>query len=203
MQPSHSAATTYFNNAAPCSIHDNNDVGTNFIEAMHASTRDSYDTSQTRLPMCCACVVLMHCFVPHTYQQGEGMRKLRLLLIALLFAPAALVAQETGKIQGRVTDAASGAPIAGAQVVIVGTRLGNITNSDGFYFVNNVPAGLQDIQSHYLGYQSVTVRQTRVLAGQTLTQNFQMAQGAVEVAPLEVIGESRPLVPRDQVGSKN
>ena len=131
------------------------------------------------------------------------MRMLRLLLCAVLFAPAALVAQETGKIQGRVTDAASGAPIAGAQVVIVGTRLGNITNSDGFYFVNNVPAGLQDVQAQYIGYQSVTVRQTRVLAGQTLTQNFQMAQGAVEVAPLEVIGESRPLVPRDQVGSKN
>jgi hypothetical protein len=131
------------------------------------------------------------------------MRMLRLLLGALLFAPAALVAQETGKIQGRVTDAASGAPIAGAQVVIVGTRLGNITNADGFYFVNNVPAGLQDVQAQYIGYQSVTVRQTRVLAGQTLTQNFQMAQGAVEVAPLEVIGESRPLVPRDQVGSKN
>jgi outer membrane receptor protein involved in Fe transport len=131
------------------------------------------------------------------------MRIVRLLLAALLCAPAMLTAQETGKVQGRITDAASGVPVAGAQVVVVGTRLGNITNAEGFYFINNVPAGVQDIQAQYIGYQTVTVRQQRILAGQTLTQNFQMAQSAVEIAALEVLGETRPLVPRDQVASKN
>ena len=131
------------------------------------------------------------------------MRIVRLLLMALAGTPAMLAAQETGKIQGRITDAASGAPVAGAQVVVVGTRLGNISNADGFYFINNVPAGVQDIQAQYIGYQTVNVRQQRVLAGQTLTQNFQLAQTAVEIAALEVIGETRPLVPRDQVASKN
>ena len=126
---------------------------------------------------------------------------LGVLLLALFSRP--LAAQETGKIQGRVTDAASGQPIAGAQVVIAGTRLGNITNADGFYFVNNVPAGLVDISAQYIGYQTVSVRQTRVLAGQTITQNFQLQQSAVEIAALEVVGETRPLVPRDQVASKN
>jgi hypothetical protein len=123
--------------------------------------------------------------------------------LALAFIASPLSAQETGNIQGRVTDAASGAPIVGAQVNIVGTRLGNITNNEGYYFINNVPAGLQDIQSQYIGYQTVTVRQQRVLAGQRLTQNFQLTQSAVEIAALEVIGETRPLVPRDQVASKN
>lgn len=123
--------------------------------------------------------------------------------LALAFFAGPLSAQETGNIQGRVTDAATGAPIVGAQVNIVGTRLGNITNEEGFYFINNVPAGLQDIQAQYIGYQTVTVRQQRVLAGQRLTQNFQLTQSAVEIAALEVIGETRPLVPRDQVASKN
>ena len=126
---------------------------------------------------------------------------LGVLLLALFSKP--LAAQETGKIQGRVTDAASGQPIAGAQVVIVGTRLGNITNADGFYFINNVPAGLQDISAQYIGYQTQNVRQQRVLAGQTTTQNFSLQQSAVEIAALEVVGETRPLVPRDQVATKN
>src|SRR5688572_10928399 len=126
-----------------------------------------------------------------------------LAAVALVFITRPLSAQETGNIQGRVTDAASGQPSAGEQVVIVGSRLGNITNNDGFYFINTVPAGLQDIQAQYIGYQTVTVRQQRVLAGQRLTQNFQLAQSAVEIAALEVIGETRPLVPRDQVASKN
>ncbi|HEY0306334.1 MAG TPA: carboxypeptidase regulatory-like domain-containing protein, partial [Longimicrobiales bacterium] len=131
------------------------------------------------------------------------MRIARLLLAAFLCSPAMLAAQEVGKIQGRITDAASGQPIAGAQVVVAGTRLGNITNTDGFYFINNVPAGVHDVQAQYIGYQTVTVRQQRILAGQTLTQNFALAQSAVEIAPLEVVGETRPLVPRDQVASKN
>jgi outer membrane receptor protein involved in Fe transport len=126
-----------------------------------------------------------------------------LAAMALAFIASPLSAQETGNIQGRVTDAASGQPIAGAQVVIVGSRLGNITNNDGFYFINNVPAGLQDIQAQYIGYQTVTVRGQRVLAGQRLTQNFSLQQSAVEIAALEVVGETRPLVPRDQVSSKN
>jgi outer membrane receptor protein involved in Fe transport len=120
----------------------------------------------------------------------------------LLFAAPASAQESTGRVQGRVTDAASGQPIAGAQVFVVGTRLGNITNEEGFYFVNNVPAGVVDIQAQFIGYQAVTVRQQRVLAGYTLTQNFQLAQSAVEIAPIEIIGETRPLVPRDQVASR-
>jgi outer membrane receptor protein involved in Fe transport len=126
-----------------------------------------------------------------------------LTTLVLAFFASPLSAQEAGNIQGRVTDAASGAPIIGAQVTIVGTRLGNITNNDGYYFINNVPAGLQDIQAEYLGYQTVAVRQQRVLAGQRLTQNFALPQAAVVIEALEVVGEQRPLVPRDQVASKN
>ena len=123
-------------------------------------------------------------------------------LLLMLMLSSAAWAQDVGKVQGRVTSQ-GGAPVAGAQVVVLGSRLGNITNSDGFYFINNVPAGLIDIQSTYIGYQTVTVRQTRVLAGQTITQNFQMAQSAVEITGIEVVGEKNPLVPRDQVASKN
>jgi hypothetical protein len=123
-------------------------------------------------------------------------------LIALILAPAALRAQETGKIEGRVVDQ-GGQPVVGAQVLVVGTRFGNITNPQGFYFINNVPAGLQDVQAQFIGYQTVTVRQQRVLAGQTVTLNFTLAQSAVAVQAIEVVGERTPLVPRDQVASKN
>jgi hypothetical protein len=116
-------------------------------------------------------------------------------------APAS--AQESGKVQGRVTDAASGQPIVGAQVSVAGTRLGNITNAEGFYFINNVPAGLHNLNAQFIGYQAVTVSQQRVLAGQTVTVDFKLTQSAVQIAALEIIGETHPLVPRDQVGSKN
>jgi outer membrane receptor protein involved in Fe transport len=113
-----------------------------------------------------------------------------------------LAAQTAGTIQGRVADA-TGRPLVGAQVIIVGTTLGNLTNEEGYYFINNVPAGIHNIQAQLIGYRAVTVRQQGVLAGQTLTVNFTLEQAAVELQAIEIVGERRPLVPRDQVGSKN
>ncbi|MGH7543233.1 MAG: carboxypeptidase-like regulatory domain-containing protein, partial [Gemmatimonadota bacterium] len=53
--------------------------------------------------------------------------------------------QVSGKVIGTVTDADTGQPLVGAQVVVSGTNLGNVTNEDGYYFINNVPVGIQGI----------------------------------------------------------
>jgi len=120
-----------------------------------------------------------------------------------LFSVTPLLAQGTaGKIQGRVVDASTGAPIAAAQVEVIGTNRGNITNDEGYYFINEVPAGLRDVQAVSIGYRPVVVNDQRVLGGQTLTLNFQLEATAVEVEALVVEGERNPLVPRDQVSSK-
>lgn len=137
----------------------------------------------------------------HVTPRSTGLRAFLVTLLLALFAmPAA--AQTAGKIEGRVTDQATGQPLAGAQVVVVGTTLGNLTNQDGYYFINNVPAGLHDIQSQYIGYQSVTVQDQRILQGQTMTVNFQLPTQAVALEAITVRGESNVLVPRDKTVSK-
>src|ERR1051326_8499948 len=65
---------------------------------------------------------------------------LGLLVVALLFVAPLAAQQTTGKIEGTVSDQA-GAPIANAQVFVVGTSFGAVTNDKGYYFVNNVPVG--------------------------------------------------------------
>lgn len=107
----------------------------------------------------------------------------------------------TGKIQGRVIST-TGQPIASAQVTVDGTTLGNITNDDGFYFINDVPAGLQTIRAQSIGFRTVILSEERILAGQTATLNFTLEQAAVELEALIVSGERNPLVPRDQVSSR-
>src|SRR3990172_4404957 len=73
----------------------------------------------------------------------------------------------TGKIEGTVRDKDSGQPLQGAQVVIEGTRLGNVTNNDGYYFILNVPPGRRDITFTFTGYQKTTIANQLMLAGQT------------------------------------
>ena len=109
----------------------------------------------------------------------------------------------TGKVQGRITDAGTGAPIARAMVQIDGTTLANISNDQGFYFINEVPPGLQAVRAGVLGYRSELIEGQRILAGQTTTLNFELAQTAVELEALVVEGERNPLVPRDQVATKS
>ncbi|MEA1997374.1 MAG: hypothetical protein U9N45_07030, partial [Gemmatimonadota bacterium] len=58
------------------------------------------------------------------------------LVFILVFGPA-LYAQSTGKIVGVVTDKETGGPLAGCQVTVEGTTLGNITNDEGRYFILN------------------------------------------------------------------
>ncbi|HET9984839.1 MAG TPA: TonB-dependent receptor [Longimicrobiales bacterium] len=129
-------------------------------------------------------------------------RAFRALLLLGLLAGPAYAQQTTGKVDGRVVDAASGQPLVGAQVSIVGSTLGNITDRNGYFFVNNVPAGLHSVQAQYIGYRPVTVANQRVLAGQTTTLTFQLPQEAVALEAITVQGESNPLVPRDQTSSK-
>jgi uncharacterized protein YkuJ len=124
------------------------------------------------------------------------------LLLVGLTAAGGHAQGTTGKIQGRVVSS-TGQPIASAQVTVEGTTLGNITNDDGFYFINEVPAGLHSIRAQSIGYRSVVVSNQRMLGGQTLTQNFTLEQAAVELEALVVAGERNPLVPRDQVSSRS
>lgn len=121
-----------------------------------------------------------------------------------LFIASPLFGQATsGKIQGRVTDEATGAPIAGAQVFVVGSTFGNLTNNQGFYFINEVPAGLHTTRAEFIGYRAMEIADERILAGQTTTLNFQLAASAVELEVITVQGERNPLVPRDQISSKS
>ena len=86
-----------------------------------------------------------------------------------------------GAVRGRVTDEASGQPIAAAQVVVVGSanRQGTVTDNDGRYLLRGVAAGRLTLRVLRIGYAARTVEVTvvdggevtaDVTLGRTLTQ---------------------------------
>ncbi len=123
-------------------------------------------------------------------------------MAAVVLGAGVLSAQGvTGKIEGTVRDQ-SGAPLNGAQVFIVGTAFAAVSNERGYYFINNVPAGVFVVRGQYIGYSPGEVRNVRVFAGQTMTINIPLEQRAIEVSGVTVTVEQTPIVPRDQVTSK-
>jgi TonB-linked SusC/RagA family outer membrane protein len=74
------------------------------------------------------------------------------LALALLASPALAFGQGSGIMRGRVTDAATGAPLAGVQVRVEGTTVGAQTGSDGTYTITGAPAGSRVLSTRRLGY---------------------------------------------------
>ena len=126
------------------------------------------------------------------------LRKWGMLVLMLLATPALIFAQNTGKIAGVVTDASTGDSIPGAQVVLVGTTLGAITDVDGNYFIIGVPVGVHDVQARFVGYQESTVSDVQISTGYTAEINFVLQEG-VELGEI-VVEYERPLIQKDAVG---
>jgi len=111
------------------------------------------------------------------------------------------LAQATGKIEGHVRSQV-GAPIADAQVFILGTAFNTQTNPAGYYFINNVTPGTVAMRAAFIGYKSTQVEGVRVLADHTGTVDIQLEPRTVQLEEIVVVTQTPPLVPRDEVTTK-
>ena len=106
----------------------------------------------------------------------------------------------TGKLTGRVLDQ-SGAPLPGANVVLVGTNRGATTDADGAYFVLSVDPGTYAVEASMVGYAKQRKTGTAVQADYTTTVDFMLAEATLEAAEMVVVAERPPVEP-DKTVSK-
>jgi TonB-dependent SusC/RagA subfamily outer membrane receptor len=118
-------------------------------------------------------------------------RTVRRLALALVAAPAVLLAQETGTVRGRVTDAAGGQPIPGVQAQVVGTTRGAITGENGEFTIAAVPAGSRVVLVRRIGYTEARVP-VDVAAGQTSAVNVTLTAAAVMLSEVVTTGTAGP-----------
>jgi TonB-linked SusC/RagA family outer membrane protein len=111
-------------------------------------------------------------------------RVLSILALALLACPALAVGQGTGIIRGRVSDAATGAPLVGVQIRVEGTAIGAQTGTDGTYTITGVGPGSQVVVTRRVGYAPQRLALTVPEAG-AATQDF--ALGRVATTLNEVV----------------
>jgi outer membrane receptor protein involved in Fe transport len=112
------------------------------------------------------------------------------LSLLLLIVPG-LSAQTAGKVSGVVKDQDTGEPLVGANVVIIGTPMGAATDTDGSFFIINVPPGKYEIEASILGYQRMRQRDLIVNSGKTTTANF-LLRGTALVQQEVVVQATRP-----------
>ena len=89
----------------------------------------------------------------------------KLLFLFLISAWSTLDAGTNGSLEGYVTDKNSKEALIGATILLKELNIGGVTNVDGFYTINNIPAGSYDVTVSYIGYQSLTVKGVSIKSG--------------------------------------
>jgi len=119
------------------------------------------------------------------------------LFLALVLVRSITFAGSTGKISGKVTDAATKESLPGVNVLVEGTTLGGTTNIEGQYVILNVPPGRHTIIASFIGYSRMRVTDVRVSVDFTTPLDFALEQGNIEVDAIVVQGERTPLIRQD------
>lgn len=112
------------------------------------------------------------------------------------FMPADLLAQ--GTIRGRITDAATGQPLAAAQISagsVAGTRFGSATDANGVYVIAGLPAGAQTISARRIGYVPQQ-RTVTVDASTSTTADFALSAATTTLEDVVVTGTATPTTVR-------
>jgi iron complex outermembrane receptor protein len=104
------------------------------------------------------------------------------LTVALAVSASSAGAQA---ITGKVTDAATGEPLAGARVSVVGTLQGAAVRSDGSYRLP-VSSGRQIVRVSFIGYSPIV--DTVVVTGLVENRDYRLNKGGVRLDANVIIG---------------
>jgi hypothetical protein len=110
-----------------------------------------------------------------------------LLVAALLSGVSLLGAQSsTGRISGRIIDAATGRGLSDAGIQVVGTTMGTQSQLDGRYSITTIPSGTVSLHVRLIGYQPKTVTGIVLPPGAAVEQNIALEVATVQLQAVEV-----------------
>jgi outer membrane receptor protein involved in Fe transport len=104
----------------------------------------------------------------------------------------ACAATAAGRIEGFVYDVETGKPLAYSNVVISGTSLGAMTQTDGAFAIGPVPAGAHTIVCTFVGYESAR-QPIEIKEGETLKLTFRLKATVMKTKEVTIRAD-RPLV---------
>ncbi|MGE5351328.1 MAG: TonB-dependent receptor [Acidobacteriota bacterium] len=107
----------------------------------------------------------------------------------------------TGKIAGRVVDAATREPLPFVNIVVVGTSMGAATDMDGYYSILNLAPGTYSLKASAIGYNATTVQNIKVSIDLTTKIDFELGETSVQLNQDVIVVAQRPLVTKDLTAS--
>ena len=112
-----------------------------------------------------------------------------LIRIFVFILSAFSFSQGSSKIKGSVVDIQTNNGLAGANVFIEGTAIGDASDVDGKFLITNVEQGTYNLKAMFLGYKSNTVT-IQVLKNEDLQIDIELQPEVIEGAEVYVTAQA-------------
>jgi hypothetical protein len=114
----------------------------------------------------------------------------KIFILSFLFLAQNLFSQnETGTISGIVKDIDSKRPIIGANVILLGTTQGTVTDVDGKFIIQNVSVNVYSLRASIVGYASVIKTDIEVMMSKPIYVEFELNEEPIQLNDITVKSE--------------
>ena len=97
---------------------------------------------------------------------------------------------QTSTVKGKIEDALTGESLIGATVLIQGTTKGTVTDTDGYFALNDVQQGSYNFVISYITYEQ-QIHRANLQKGETVELNVKLKPISVELGEVKVIASRR------------
>lgn len=128
------------------------------------------------------------------------MKKQNLIFISILIYSLGISSYAqtiSGEIYGRVIDAASKQPLIGANVILIGTNLGDAANDEGEFRIKNILPNTYQVRASLIGYNSITKTDLTVTNTRPIQIDFELTERIFELESVTVLADYFAKVPTE------
>ena len=94
-------------------------------------------------------------------------------------------------IKGNITDSNTGEPLIGANIMLIGTNLGNASDANGEYIIKDIPFGRHTLKAMFIGYEDLEKEILIMRHKQEYIIDIKLKSSAIELQETKVTAEKR------------
>ncbi|MBP6334056.1 MAG: carboxypeptidase-like regulatory domain-containing protein [Bacteroidia bacterium] len=131
-------------------------------------------------------------------KQNQFLKKLLIGTLVIL-CPFISMANEPGDgiLSGRIIDKTTGETLIGVPVMLEGTTFGAVTDLDGYYKIEKIPAGKYSVVVRYIGYTSKIISEVEIKAKSVTTADVMMESSDLQLNEVTITADMK----RESIGS--
>ena len=117
-------------------------------------------------------------------------KKTSILSLAFSFLLASGLWGQNGVIKGTITNSLNNEPVGFANVLVLGTDFGAVTDFDGNYEITGIEPGLYDVRASYIGFNDLTEYEIQVTNSKPAVVDFALEEFSTQLE--EVVVKASP-----------